>query len=315
MVYIVILNWNGFLDTIECIKSLLENVYYNFKIVLIDNNSTNNSITELDKFIDEGNLHEKIHFIKNSENSGFAKGCNIGIRYALENKDCEYIWLLNNDTTVEVQALQKMVKYMNSYGDVDVLTPQINYYSDKEIVWNCGGKISRLGFRRYFYENKHQQSIKERDIIKITFITNCASFFRRKYFENNKIDERFFFGEEDFSMSLNNLKEHKKMICLLDAKVYHKVSRSSSINSIKNENKYFVHYMNRFIDMKLFFASRLVFGIYFSLYSVYLRYLLRKSVTDMNLFLEKLRYAVRKYNEVSKQTFETITKNGYKSFE
>ena len=91
---IIILNWNGKNNTLECLKSISKITYQNFKTLIVDNGSTDNSIFQIK------NTCPNIKIIENKENLGFAKGNNIGIKHAIENNS-QYILLLNNDTIVD----------------------------------------------------------------------------------------------------------------------------------------------------------------------------------------------------------------------
>lgn len=312
MLYIVILNWNSYGDTIECLESLRKNDYQDYKVILIDNASANESLAELKKYISDSACGEKIVLYENNENSGFAKGCNMGIDIARENADCEYIWLLNNDTVVDKTSVVRLVSVMKSYP-VDVVTPRINYFSPADTVWNCGGKISRLGFRKYYFAKQIESSLSDKSLLPVTFVTNCASFFRKSFFDDYRIDERFFFGEEDFSLSLYCRKNRKKMICVLDSKIYHKVSASIDLNSVKTENKYFVYYLNRFVDMKSVFNNSFLFYIWKNLYFIYMRRLLKNKVEDLPFFLKKLSECSKRMTCVDKRTFELIMSKTYRS--
>ena len=106
-VYLVILNYNGKDVLKKCLLSVFRNDYPNFEIVLVDNNSTDGSF-EMAK-----SDFSKPSFIKNQENLGYAAGCNVGIRFALE-RMADYILLLNNDVEVEKDFLTRLVKVAES---------------------------------------------------------------------------------------------------------------------------------------------------------------------------------------------------------
>lgn len=312
MLYIIILNWNSYKDTIECLESLRKNDYQDYKIILIDNASSNESVVELKKYISSLDDSKKIQLVANPENSGFAKGCNIGIDIAKKQSDCEYIWLLNNDTIVLKNAISPLVEKLK-LKKADVVTPQINYFNPNNVVWNCGGKISRLGFRKYYFAGKNEFAVPRKEFLSVSFLTNCASMFRKDFFDNYKIDERFFFGEEDFSLSLYCKKNRKKMLCVLDSKIYHKVSVSINSNSVKAENKHFVYYLNRFVDMKSVFHNALLFFLWKHFYFLYMKRLLKDKVEDLTVFLKKLSEYSEKLDCVDKKTFEKIMSKTYRS--
>src|ERR1700747_2146681 len=102
-VEIVVLNWNGWRDTVQCLTSLRRLSYDDFRIIVVDNGSTDDSVQQIrQKFPD-------VSIIEAGANLGFAGGCNLGIRHAIRD-ETEYLWLLNNDTTVDSRALGAMVE-------------------------------------------------------------------------------------------------------------------------------------------------------------------------------------------------------------
>lgn len=106
--HIILVNYNGYKDTIECIKSLKNLKYNNYKIIIVDNASSDNSINELNQYVSKN-----IILLKSDKNIGFSGGNNIGIRYAIDN-GAEYIMLLNNDTEVEPNFLEYMINAAES---------------------------------------------------------------------------------------------------------------------------------------------------------------------------------------------------------
>ncbi|MGK7368687.1 MAG: glycosyltransferase family 2 protein, partial [Candidatus Halalkalibacterium sp. M3_1C_030] len=131
-VHIIILNWNGKEDTIECLNSLKALEYPNFEIVVVDNASSDGSVSEIkDKFPETTLLESEI-------NRGYAGGNNIGLRYAL-NHDSDYAWILNNDTVVDKNALGSLVKKMKIDGSIGICGSRLVYYHDRETIQALGG--------------------------------------------------------------------------------------------------------------------------------------------------------------------------------
>ncbi|HNW19878.1 MAG TPA: glycosyltransferase [bacterium] len=98
-IYFIILNFNGYSDTVECLESLRRLKNQDFQVILVDNASTNDEGKQL-----AAEFPEYIHIL-NEKNTGFAGGNNIGVARALQEADCGYIFFLNNDTTVEPDLL------------------------------------------------------------------------------------------------------------------------------------------------------------------------------------------------------------------
>ncbi|HCR2230389.1 TPA: glycosyltransferase family 2 protein, partial [Enterobacter cloacae subsp. cloacae] len=132
-------------------------------LVIIDNDSNNDSydylcdgleklfgqpqnITISNHLFDDYKLtatkaYQNVYLFRSSLNHGFAKGCNLGAKYAEQN-DFEYILFLNNDTVVEPDFLKPLLESIDNF---DAVIPQIRYHHDKNLMWNCGGEISKFG--------------------------------------------------------------------------------------------------------------------------------------------------------------------------
>ena len=96
-VEVVVLNWNGWRDTLVCLASLQHLDYPNFGLIVVDNGSTDGSQNHI-----EANI-PGLKMLQTGANLGFGGGCNAGIRQALE-QGADYIWLINSDTTVDANA-------------------------------------------------------------------------------------------------------------------------------------------------------------------------------------------------------------------
>lgn len=106
-VSVIILNYNGKRFNKDCLDSLLAQSYQDFEIIFVDNASMDDSVQEIEKLFQEEIGSEKIRVIRNSQNDGFAEGNNIGVRTS---RATDYIWLLNNDTVADKDALMHLIK-------------------------------------------------------------------------------------------------------------------------------------------------------------------------------------------------------------
>ncbi|MBQ8270974.1 MAG: glycosyltransferase family 2 protein [Bacteroidaceae bacterium] len=250
MTAIIILNWHGADDTIACLESLRK-AEGDFRVYVVDNGSTDDSVNRISAWID-ANTGLEVELCPLDKNYGFAKGNNKGIARARTLNPDSYL-LLNNDTEVEPDFLIRLQDFSKRNPQYRVLTPRINYYYDKNKVWNCGGHLF-FGFRKYYYAGSPASTIKEKGYIPVSFVTGCALYFYPEVLneEGALFTERFFFGEEDFELSMRLHKENKYIACVLDSLIYHKVG--ASIGRSPSVSKVYLHNLNRFINVRLHFG-------------------------------------------------------------
>jgi GT2 family glycosyltransferase len=105
-VALIVLNWNGINDTLACLDSLLVQSYSEFKIIIVDNGSIDDSVLQLTKYAKKN--RSRVHLICNPVNLGFAGGVNTGIYWAIKN-NYPYVALFNNDAIADSRWLEKLV--------------------------------------------------------------------------------------------------------------------------------------------------------------------------------------------------------------
>ncbi|MGB9936893.1 MAG: glycosyltransferase family 2 protein [Methanobacterium sp.] len=162
---IIVLNWNGWEDTIECMKSLEQINYSNYDLIIVDNGSHDNSVEKIRHYCDKEskslnyfeykeneviddnyNPSKNVMFIRNHENYGFAEGNNIGIRFALKYLNPNYILLLNNDTAVDKYFLDKLVLSCGNDKKIALSQAKLLKYEDHSILDSTGGILDKYGF-------------------------------------------------------------------------------------------------------------------------------------------------------------------------
>ena len=121
-VLVVILNWNGLRDTIECLESVYRLEYANFEVLVVDNGSSDDPGPAIYE------RYPRTVLIRNRENLGYTGGNNVGLRYAQEH-GADYIWLLNNDAIVDSACLSRIVSAAEASETVGLVSPVI-YYDD-----------------------------------------------------------------------------------------------------------------------------------------------------------------------------------------
>lgn len=307
MTAIIILNWNGADDTIACLRSL-EKAQGSFFVVVTDNGSADDSVQRIKEYISGSGLD--IRLLELGHNYGFAGGNNRAVEYASQFAPDSYL-LLNNDTEVTPGFLVRLEEFRNSHDCYQVLTPRINYYYDKERIWNCGG-VLRFGFRRYRYADVRQDRVLNKKPFRIGFVTGCALYFTPRviYDGFTPFTDRFFFGEEDFDFSMRMNRHGLKMACVTDSVIYHKVG--SAGNRMVKSGKVYLHLLNRYIDIRLNNG-----GLYFLLWRLAAFYFtvraLKKAFGSISGALEKYRILLRdmrSMDKVDRSVFESLVIKG-----
>jgi len=219
-VFIVILNYNGRDVIKKCLSSVFKTNYPNFEVVIVDNNSNDDSFE-----IAKSNF-SKANFIRNEENLGFATGNNVGIRFSLE-RMADYVLLLNNDTEVEPDFLEKLVEVGEKEEKAGVLGPVIFNGGNKQ-VWFSKGIINWMTMK-----SEHSRKIETQDYYESDYITGCAMLVKAEVFkEIGLFDEDFFLYWEDADFCLRAKRTGFKILVITASWVYH---YEKSEKSIKNK--------------------------------------------------------------------------------
>ena len=221
LIYIIVLNWNRKDDTKECLDSLQFLTYSNYKVVVVDNGSTDNSVEYLKKYF------LSVKFIQNSSNLGFALGNNIGIKYALQEK-ADYILILNNDTIVSATFLEKLINVMTKDSTIAIAGPKILYHYRRNRIWFAGGKIYFWLGNTWHIGNKRKDSLNFQKIVEEDYQTGCALFIRAKVI--NKIgmfDSRYTAYFEDADLCIRAKKMGFRVVCVQYARIWHKISATT----------------------------------------------------------------------------------------
>lgn len=223
LVYIIILNWNGLHDTIACLDSAIKLSYPNFRLVVVDNGSTDGSTDSISK------NYPNVIVIKNRENLGYAKGNNVGIRYALQN-NADYVWLLNNDTLTERNALRNMVGEAERDPRIGILGSKIYYLNSARKIWFAGAMINwSRGISNHIGIN--ETDVGQYDFVKeIDRVAGCSMLVKREVCNQvGLFDENFFLYVEEVDWCVRARKAGFKCLFVPSSIVYHKAWASVSL--------------------------------------------------------------------------------------
>jgi len=232
-VSIIILNWNSWRDTIECLESLQRLTYSNYQVIVVDNGSIDGSQKKIKNWILHNYQKNNIKIIEINNNLGFSGGNNVGIRYVLRKKDLKFIWLLNNDTVVEKNALKEMVITMNDNLKVAFCGSVILDYYNHDIIQTVGGgKINKfLGLPRPIMRNEiYNLERIQQNQIKPEYITGCSFLINVKHLRKiGFMDNTFFLYWEDTEWSERCKRKGFSLLYAPGSKIWHKKGNSSAI--------------------------------------------------------------------------------------
>jgi hypothetical protein len=241
----VILNWNQAQMTIECLESLYAQEHTTFRVVLVDNGSTDNSVARV-----AAEFPDVIQ-IENGANLGYTVANNVGISRALE-LGSDYIFLLNNDTVVDAHMLSQLVAVAESDARIGVVGPTMLYFDQPEVIWCAGNSIDWSNGETYRMQDGSHVSAIEKDLPRdVDFITSCAISIKRAVFDDvGFMDERFFIYYDETDWFVRLRAAGWRAVYVPQARMWHKVSATMGESSPRTD-----YYMIR--NKFLFLAKNL----------------------------------------------------------
>lgn len=227
MVYVCLLNWNGWRDTIECLASLLALDYPAFRVLICDNGSSDGSCEKLAAWIDANGASfgapakvasevfldipraavadasiadERVVLIRNGANLGFAAGNNSGIEFALRQPECQFVWLLNNDTAADAGALKALVSVFNGNPAIGTCGSRLVYFHSRDRVQALGGGVYDRWFSlaRHVGENMPTEQSAAVRQVKIDYPCAASMLISRAFLEDVGLmsEDYFLYFEE-----------------------------------------------------------------------------------------------------------------------
>lgn len=241
---IILVNWNSYALTAQCIRSLQQMSHpESATVILVDNHSADGSGEALKTEFPH------IIYIQANDNLGFTGGNNVGIAYAIQEK-FDYTLLLNNDTTVAPDFLAPMVAYMEAHPETGAVQPLIYYHHQPSLIWNGGSYYNQwLGHPSIRYIGKTIEStpLQNTTPVRVDWITGCAFFTRTSLLESiGALSDNLFMYFEDIDLSFR-MREKGFQLRLLPQSVIWHVGGMSNKNKEKTREGFVnpvVHYLN-----------------------------------------------------------------------
>lgn len=225
-VSIVILNWNGKHFLKECFDSISKQSFKDFEILLVDNGSTDGSI----KFIKKN--YPYIRIIENKENTGFARGNNIGV----EKAKGKFIVFLNNDTLVDKKWLETLVTKMKN-ENVGCCGSKLLYYDRRETINSIGSFLTVFGLSGSLGDGMPTEKFSES--IELLAPSGGSMCIKRDLFQElGGFDSDFFAYSEDLDLGWRVWNSNKRVVFAPNSIVYHKykISRNPKKNYLITRN-------------------------------------------------------------------------------
>ena len=273
-VYVITINYNSAIHTIEMVKSVMQSDYINIKIIIVDNNSEEEDYKKLYE------ISNKATIIRSKVNLGFSGGNNIGIRAAI-NENAKYIMIINNDTIIKKDTISEMINALNN-KKADVICPKILNYYNHNVINYAGGELVNYkgGVKIYGLGKNDKESLNKEKIV--TFAHGCCILTTTDIWKKvDFMDEKYFLYFEDVALSAKFKKFNKSIMYFPKAVVYHKESTSTNKFS-DNYQYYFCRNRLLYISENIKLPVRLISYIYTGAFMI--KHILKKEYSVYNVY-------------------------------
>ena len=266
-VFIIILNWNGYNDTRDCIESTKKINYPNYELLIIDNSSEDGSEEKIRA------IYPDLTLIQTGENLGYAGGNNVGITYAF-NHGADFIVLLNNDTIVDKLFINELVTATKKDPMIGIASSIIYFYDKPEIIWFAGSAFNlKTGWSKHIGHNQKDTG-QFKSVVEINKACGCAMMITKDvYLKVGLMNPDYFCYCEETDWCIRAKKAGFKVVLVPASKVWHKIFASSggiqsgtpiyyalrnTLKCLKDNASYkytFQNLLREFFVILIFFAS------------------------------------------------------------
>lgn len=245
LVAVIILNWNGWEDTVDLLDSLASVTYDPTLIIVIDNASEDDSLKHMRRWFQQenvsnskvatntakgipGDYSQHFHLVALPENVGFCAGNNIGMAIASQVK-AEYLLVLNNDTVVQPDFLEPMVALASS-ENVGLVGGIITYFDEPDTVWWAGGEFNRFLSTKRILDRQPLSALAVDEPFPTEWVSGCMMMIPTDiYHELGGFAEEYFIWSEEWDYSRRVSQAGYKLMVQPNSRIQHKVGRSLGI--------------------------------------------------------------------------------------
>jgi len=231
---IVLVNWNNFSDSVECLESIGKCTYQNREIIVVDNGSVGD-----DARLIKERFGSDIRLIENDTNLGFARGCNVGLRDALD-RGTDYVVLLNNDTVVAPDFLEGLVSELREDSEAGIAGGKILCHEFPQLIWSAGGTVDYRTGNAPIRGSGEVDCGQYDEKSEVDWICSCFMIISRDVLVNvGLLDERFFFGWEDADLCVRAAKRGYRVVYVPGSVVWHKGFGEIKRDRLKGQPLYY----------------------------------------------------------------------------
>ena len=257
----LILNYNSYELTKNCVNSLKEISPY-FNILIVDNDSTDNSYDILNNtYIEDNN----IYLLKSNSNVGYANGNNLGLRYITEKFNMKYVVVMNPDIVVlNIEMIESLYSFLEKYNDYAIVSCQSifnncwrgfsdfgwKYPSKKNLFWS-GTLVGKIISKKINESYSEIQFIENSKVATVDVVSGCFFMARLEDLERvDFFDSRTFLYYEENILSRRLFSINKKEAIMINQFFYH---------NHQFKDNYLIDYKKRLFDRKCFHDSKMVY--------------------------------------------------------
>ena len=220
--HIVILNWNGLADTLECLASLEQQDYPSLRIHVVDNGSAESEASQIER------QYPGVNVIRQPTNLGFCGGNNVGIQCALT-EGADYVLIINNDSVAPPDMISTLINESAALDNVGAVSPVILYHPDHDTIWYAGSvwEADVAGFR-HVLEDRAVAQLRQEHPYASAYACGCCLLVHSSVLRSvGLMDERYFAYYDEADWCSRMKKAGLECYVVPRARLYHKVSGSA----------------------------------------------------------------------------------------
>ena len=252
-VYIIIINFGTPEYSIECLESVHENSHGVFQLVVVDVLNIDQSVEKVTRWIEE-KKDDRFILIEEKENKGFAFANNIGIKYSLRQDDCDFLWILNNDTVIEKNSLTELINFYKQnkdIGNTGFIGSKILDYGDKKLIQNVGGTFNKwTGYSVLIGMGEKDTGQFDNQNIKVDYVIGASMFCHTSLIKKiGMMPEDYFLYYEDIDWCITAQKAGFRNYTCTKSIIYHKQGLSTGAklltkdSHLKNKKHLYLSYL------------------------------------------------------------------------